>query len=134
MKTAAPPALTEDEAYEIGVEAYTYAYPLVLMAVTNRVTTNVARPDSATLRAPYNQLVHATVLPDDSFKDVVRVNADTLYSLVRYDVSREPMVITVPDTAGAAMLVLVSTRIWRFSSGIVRSHTPFVTRIFSISV
>ena len=100
MKTAAPSALTEDDAYEIGVEAYTYAYPLVLMAVTNRVTTNVARPDSATLRAPYNQLVHATVLPDDSFKDVVRVNADTLYSLVRYDVSREPMVITVPDTAG----------------------------------
>ena len=100
MASAAAPTLTEDEAYEIGVEAYTYAYPLVLMETTNRVTTNVARPDSASLRAPYNQLVHATAFPDASFKDVVRPNADTLYSLVRYDVGQEPMVITVPDTAG----------------------------------
>ncbi len=97
---AAPAPLTEDEAYEIGVETYTYAYPLVLMEMTNRVTTNVARGDSASLRAPYNQLVHAAAFPDANFKDVVRPNADTLYSMVRYDVGREPMVITVPDTGG----------------------------------
>ncbi|MFT3813491.1 MAG: DUF1254 domain-containing protein [Acidovorax sp.] len=94
---AAP--LTEAEAYEIGMDAYTYAYPLVLMELTNRVTTNVARPDG-NLRAPYNQLVHATAIPDATYRDVVRVNADTLYSLVRYDVGQEPMVITVPDTGG----------------------------------
>ena len=96
-RAAAP--LSEEEAYEIGMEAYTYAYPLVLMELTNRVTTNIARPDNS-LRAPYNQLVHATAVPDASYRDVVRVNADTLYSLVRYDVGREPMVITVPDTQG----------------------------------
>ena len=31
---------------------------------------------------------------------VVRPNADTLYSSLVYDVSREPLVVTVPDSRG----------------------------------
>jgi hypothetical protein len=39
-----PAPVTDDEAAEIGVEAYLYAYPLVLMKVTRRVTSNVENP------------------------------------------------------------------------------------------
>lgn len=89
---------TEDLAYAIGVEAYTYAYPMVLMELTRRVATNVAQPDAARVRGPMNRFVHVPAYPDASFKDVVRPNADTLYSNIWYDVGEEPLVLTLPDT------------------------------------
>ena len=97
---AANTAITEDEAYEIGVEAYTYAYPLVLMETTWRVATNVSGPDPKSLRGPMGQFVHAQSYPDATFKDVVRPNADTLYSMLWFDVGKDPMVFSLPDTAG----------------------------------
>ena len=105
VASAAPPPLTEDEAYAIGVEAYTYAYPMVLMEVSRRITTNVAQPDGAKLRAPVNQFTHASTYPDAKFKDVVRPNADTLYSMLWFDVGQEPLVISLPDTAGRYFVV-----------------------------
>ena len=44
---AAPPP-TEPEAYEIGVEAYTYLYPLVTMDATRRQAVNVEAGKTAT--------------------------------------------------------------------------------------
>jgi len=40
-RAQAPAAITEQQAYEIGVEAYTYLYPLVLMDATRRQAVNV---------------------------------------------------------------------------------------------
>ena len=44
---AAP--VSEEEAYAVGLEAYAYAYPMVLMEVTRRVATNARE---GRLRAP----------------------------------------------------------------------------------
>ncbi len=93
---AAP--LSEDEAYAIGIDAYTYAYPMVLMETTRRVSTNAGA--EGRLRAPMNQFAHMKTYPDATFKDVVRPNADTLYSTLWFDVGKEPLVITMPNTAG----------------------------------
>jgi hypothetical protein len=96
-------SLSADEAREIAHEAYIYAYPMVLMEVTRRVSTNVALP--AGLNAPINQLGHARQFPDPSFTTVVRPNADTLYSTLSYDVSKEPLVVSVPDSGGRYYLL-----------------------------
>lgn len=93
---AAP--VSEDEAYAIGLDAYAYAYPMVLMEVTRRVSNNT---DAAgQWQAPMNRFRHLRSYPDASFKRVVRPNADTLYSTLWYDVGAEPLVITMPNTAG----------------------------------
>ncbi|MFT4100689.1 MAG: DUF1254 domain-containing protein [Burkholderiaceae bacterium] len=97
---AAAASLTPEEAHQIGVEAYTYAYPLVLMEVTRRVASNVVQPDPQRLRAPMGQFAHAPKYPDATFKDVVRPNADTLYSMLWFDVGKEPLVFSMPDTGG----------------------------------
>jgi hypothetical protein len=49
LPALAPPAaaLTNDEARALGVEAYVYGYPLVLMDVTRRVMTHVIREELA---------------------------------------------------------------------------------------
>ena len=96
--------LTEEDAHEIALEAYTYAYPLVLMELTRRVLTNVAVPD-ASGKAPMNRFSHMQAFPDASFTDVVSPNADTLYSSLWFDVSKEPLLIHVPETAGRYYLL-----------------------------
>lgn len=95
---AAAQPVTEDEAYAIGIEAYTYAYPLVLMETTRRVSTNVGAPGR--MRSPVNSFANMKTYPDASFKDVVRPNADTLYSSMWFDVGKEPLVLTLPNTQG----------------------------------
>jgi hypothetical protein len=99
---AAPPpdAL---RAYEIGAQAYVYAYPMVLMEITRRVSTNVPAPQGSF--APMNQFAHLRAFPDHTFREVVRPNADTLYSIAWLDLSGEPMVLSVPDTGGRYYLL-----------------------------
>jgi hypothetical protein len=89
--------ITEQEAYEIGIDAYHYLYPLVLMDVTRRVMTNV--PPGVKIGAgPMGSFSHARTFPPAEFRDVVRPNFDTLYSIAWLDLTQEPMVVSVPDT------------------------------------
>jgi len=100
---SAQEVLSAEDAREIARDAYIYAYPMVLMHVTKQVGTNVAEPVG--MRAPVNQFAHARSFPNASFTDVVRPNADTLYSALTYDVSKDPLVIIVPDSGGRYFLL-----------------------------
>lgn len=90
--------LSVEEAFEIAHDTYIYAYPLVISQVTRNVACNVAEPIG--LRAPINQIAHNREFPDATYTDVVRPNADTLYSALSFDVSKEPLVISIPDSGG----------------------------------
>ena len=90
----AMPEVSAEEAQEIAIEAYLFAYPLVIAELTRRG--NVAGPGGA----PMNQFSHWREFPDENFTQVVRPNADTLYSLMWFDVSQEPITIRVPDSGG----------------------------------
>jgi hypothetical protein len=81
------------------MEAYTYLYPLVLMDATRRQMTNV---DGGKVigRGPMNAFTHVRTFPPADFRDVVRPNFDTLYSIAWLDLSKEPIVVTAPDTHG----------------------------------
>lgn len=84
--------VTEDAA----VKAYVYSYPLVSVEVSRRQATNLPRPDGRGA-APMNQFANLAFVPDATFTSVVRPNVDTLYSSMFFDVSAEPLVISVPD-------------------------------------
>ena len=94
VESAAGDKFKEADARKLGVEAYVFGYPLVLMDVTRRVMTAVSKPGAG--RAPVNQIGHLREFPDYTFTDVVSPNADTLYSASWIDVTKEPMVLSVP--------------------------------------
>jgi hypothetical protein len=87
------------EAHEVGLEAFVYFYPLVMMDVTRRQLTNIEAGKMAG-RGPMNGFSHIRTYPTVKFREVVRPNFDTLYSLGWLDLIKEPIVVSAPDTAG----------------------------------
>lgn len=92
-------ALSEAEATEISVDAYIYASPLVLMELHRQVMTNVEQPDFARSSAPLNQFVHLPTFPSGDLRTFVAPNFDTLYSTLWYDVAKEPLIISLPESS-----------------------------------
>lgn len=95
QKSASEAMITEQLTSDIASEAYIYGFPLVLMDVTRRVSTNVSRPGENA--APINQLGHKRSFPDDTFTTVVTPNADTLYSFAFLDLAKGPIVLSLPE-------------------------------------
>ena len=98
---AAPPGTqspaTEQEAHAIGIDAYLYFYPLIVMDITRRVSTNV-EPGKKMGLGPANIFNNFAAFPTADFKTVVRPNFDTLYSSAWLDMSTEPVIVSAPDT------------------------------------
>jgi len=92
---AAEAAAKEVEAREIAIEAYMYAYPLVTMEITRRVSTNVETPAGS--KAPMGQFARLRDYPAVDDHTVTAPNADTLYTIVWLDLSKEPWIISIPD-------------------------------------
>src|SRR5579864_109013 len=89
-------AASTAEIRQIAQKAYVFAYPMVVMDVTRRATTQ----GGGGYRQLANRFAHAQYFPDDRFRQVIRPNADTLYSVSWLDLSKEPVLLHVPDTKG----------------------------------
>src|SRR5471030_1062541 len=99
---AAP--ITKEEAHAIAVDAYIYFYPLLTMDITRKQFTNI-EPGKEFGKGPMNTFVNVPEYPPADFKGVVRSNFDTLYSIAWLDLTKEPLVISAPDTAGRFYLL-----------------------------
>jgi len=96
--------VSEQEARAIGVGAYLYFYPLVTMDITRRQLTNI-EPDKEIGRGPMNSFSNVSEYPTADIKFVVRPNFDTLYSSAWLDLTKEPLIVSVPDTGGRYYLL-----------------------------
>ena len=83
--------------------AYTYLYPLVTMDLIRKQLTNVAKAEG--IAAPMNEFANVPAFPSAEMKVVVRPNFDTLYSSAWLDLTKEPVIVSVPDTQGRYYLL-----------------------------
>jgi hypothetical protein len=77
---------------DLAERAYIYAYPLVLLEATRGAQ-------------PVNQFTHVPQFPRPDIRQIVRPNADTLYSTAWLDLAQEPILIHVPDSGGRFYLL-----------------------------
>jgi hypothetical protein len=92
------------EAQTIAKEAYIYFYPLVLMDVSRKHFTNI-EAGKMFARGPMNTFSHARTFPPVTFRGATHANFDTLYSVGWLDLTKEPVIISVPDTHGGYYLL-----------------------------
>ena len=89
------PSLGAVEAVRIATEAYIYGYPLVTFDMARRQQTNVAAPDAE--HAPMGQMIKMRSYPAVDNHCCAAPNADTLYTEVWLDVSKEPWILGIPE-------------------------------------
>jgi len=75
-------------------DAYIFGYPLVIMDLTRQIMEDEWSKEPARK----NNFNHIQSFPDHTFKNVVRPNNDTLYSIAWLDLSNGPLILSVPDT------------------------------------
>ena len=96
--------VTEEQAHAIAVNAYLYFYPLISIDITRKQSTNV-EPGKEFGKGPMNTFVNVPAYPPADLKVVVRINFDTLYSIGWLDLTKEPMIVSAPDTSGRYYLL-----------------------------
>jgi len=95
--------ISADDAHAIGVDAYLYFYPLVTMDLTRRQITTLGAEGG--FGGPMNSFSNMQAFPPPNMKAVVRPNFDTLYSSGWLDLTKEPMIVSAPDTGGRYYLL-----------------------------
>src|SRR6202050_1647181 len=104
LTARAQSAVTEQEAQSVAVDAYIYLYPLILMDITRKQSTNI-EPGKEFGKGPMNMFVNVPAYPPADFKGVVRSNFDTLYSIAWLDLTGEPVMVSAPATNGRYYLL-----------------------------
>ena len=97
VKSKAPEHLDETgvQTFLDGVTDYIYGYSLLSIAMTERVATTVS--GLTPTRAPINQLVIGTALPNPTYHDVVLPSTTTLYASSFMDLTNGPLILHVPQ-------------------------------------
>ena len=103
VQARAASSVSDEEAHAIAVEAYLYFYPLITMDITRKQLTNTEGPKG--IQAPMNSFANIPAYPTADMRAVVRPNFDTLYSSAWLDLTKEPVIVSVPDTGGRYYLL-----------------------------
>jgi len=106
--TLSPDEANAKQAYAIGVQAYIWGYPMVVMQKSRDAMTRAGdAPGTAEqfkktgkFFAPVNQVANAWGMLGPKFSAVQSGNSDTLYTVIWYDSSSEPYVLHLPEAKG----------------------------------
>lgn len=79
---------SQREQLRLAAQSYVFGYPLVMMDITRQYYLST--------RGPENQLNNLRAFPGADFREVVRPNVDTLYSIAWLNLQQGPQVLELP--------------------------------------
>lgn len=95
---AAPDASWEEEyAYAVGTTAYVHLFPWLYFSQVRWLWATKGLPGMSAPQMVPNVLTHQRQAIDARYKDGGRPTVDTTYSAAYVDLSREPVILTMPD-------------------------------------
>ena len=95
---SADPSWQEEYAYTLGVQAYVFGFPWVYLPTLRWLWVTQPRNPERVPYAPLNQFWHGKTLVTAAYRDGGSPNNDTLYSMAWLDLSKEPLILSVPET------------------------------------
>jgi hypothetical protein len=106
--TLSPDEAKAKQAYALGIQAYIWGYPMVVMQKSRDAMTRASdSPDTpeafakfGKIQGPVNQDANAWEMLGPNFSAVQSVNSDTLYEIIWGDSTDEPYILHIPDTKG----------------------------------
>jgi hypothetical protein len=122
--------LSQEQTQRVAEDIYIYGYPLLLLDVIKRIHTARAHPGLQ--GAPLNQFAHRPLLPERD-KNVVHPLPDCLRSSAWLDVSKEPVILSIPPSPKYYLLTLFTNWFEIFqtcsprNSGVHGGHLGFVS-------
>ena len=117
------PAMSPDEAkakqaYALGVQAYLWGYPMVVMQKSREAMTSsdhAVTPEefakTGKIVGPVNQVANAWEMLGPNFSAVQSVNSDTLYEIIWCDSTRGTVHIAYPGHQGTVLHLSVHRRL-----------------------
>jgi hypothetical protein len=95
-RVAGDPNWLEEHAYTLGVQAYEFAFPWYYNSLLRWRWSLPAANDRTPSLLQTNQFWHSRQMSSAKFRDGGTPNNDTPYSFAMLDVSKEPVIISVP--------------------------------------
>jgi hypothetical protein len=121
----------EELAFHVGTLAYVYGYPIVDMSQQMHNETHRVAAGQR-VYAPVNRIFSYGALVTPSTQGNLRLpNHDTLYFSGWYDVSKEPVILHVPDTSGRYYTIAV-TNFYAEVQHLGRRTTGTAERVFAL--
>lgn len=114
----AKPTLKPSDVYS---KAYIFSYPLVLFDATKKLVTHTTEPNPALMRAPINQFVHAKEIPAAEL-EIPDCTLDTLYSSAFLDLTKEPIILSLPSSDRFYLMQLLDAWTEVFHSAGTRTY------------
>jgi hypothetical protein len=87
----------EEYAYTLGMQAYIYGFPYVYMSEMRWLEVAAKVDDPRLPHAALNHFWHSQVMGGPESQAGGSPNNDTLYSIAWLDLSKEPLILSVPD-------------------------------------
>jgi hypothetical protein len=120
---APPAAPAAPDMKRLASEVWVFAFPLVLTDVTREVQSAGVAP---------NTFKQRRTIPDATTTDIANPNADFLYSQAWLDLSKGPVVLSVPDTKGRYYLLALLDAYTNVAGSIGKRTTGTEKRQFAI--
>jgi hypothetical protein len=92
-------AVGAQTAYDIGMEGYTFPYPIAVIDLTRRQMIGVVAAGQVIGCGPADAVADVPVSPAE-FRDAVRLDFGTLYPVARFDLRDEPRIVSAPPAGG----------------------------------